>query len=87
LAGAAWDAFLAPYAGDAQGLYRVGDGPGIRLRAGESDALISLVLKVSSLEAARSFLAERCVGCEESGGRLTVDPAAVQGIKVILHGD
>jgi hypothetical protein len=54
-----WQRFLDPLQPSAAGLWRLGDGPAIRVRESPIDGVVGLMVKVRSLEAAREALMER----------------------------
>jgi hypothetical protein len=79
----AWDAFLAP-AIRLDGRYRIGNGPALRFVPGGEDRILSLLLEVESLDAARSFLQGKGVLGSVGADRITISPAAVQNLDIQL---
>jgi hypothetical protein len=79
-----WDRLYGPAAGTAEGFWRTGDDPAVRLVGADSDSIQSLVLKVSSLARAETFL--RGSGMLGSVGEdhVRIDPSKIEGLDVRL---
>jgi len=60
--------------------WRLGSGPAFQLVAGEKDELAELVLRVESLERARTFLAARDLLGAAREGELTLDAPQLHGV-------
>src|SRR5688572_17418761 len=79
-----WEKLLEPRRPSAPGLWRVGDGPAIRVvRAGESK-LQGLIISVVSLRRAKTFLRERGLLGSVTGKVVTIDPSKIQGLNIRL---
>src|ERR1044071_1036758 len=81
-----WGRFLAPGAASASNLWEIADGPAVRLVSANENAIKTLVLKVSSLERAESFLAEREMVGSRVENQLTIAPEKIYGLNVRLVG-
>lgn len=81
-----WRRLYAPAAERAPGVWEVEDGPALRLTAAESDSIGSLVLKVSSLERAETFLRGRGMLGSVEDGRINIAPESVEGLNLMLVG-
>jgi hypothetical protein len=79
-----WRKFLAPAEPIDSGLWRIADGPSVRLVAAEENAIQAMVWKVSSLARAAEFLRERGMLGVVSDDQLTVDRAKIYGLDVRL---
>lgn len=79
-----WENFLAPGAAVAANLWEIADGPRVRLVSAKENAIKTLVLKVSSLKHAESFLAEREMAGSSVEGQLTIAPEKIYGLDVRL---
>lgn len=66
------------------GLWRVGDGPALRLARATADELQALVVAVTSLSRSTSFLRERGLLGSESTNSATIDPARIGGLDIRL---
>ncbi len=81
---ALWGRLLGDRRPVARGLWRVGDGPAIRLVPAETNGMLALVVTVSSLARTREFLAQHHLLGAAEDGLTTIDPAATQGIHIRL---
>ena len=66
------------------GAWRIGDGPAIRLVRAEQDLIQRLVIGVVSLERARRFLEGREMLGSASETQLTIAPAKIHGLSIVL---
>ncbi|MGI8785011.1 MAG: hypothetical protein ACR2L2_15340 [Acidobacteriota bacterium] len=81
---ARWQKVLDPLTPAAAGFWRIGNGPAIRLIQSDKNAILALVLKVKSLERAKSFLAANNLLGEHSDKHLGFDRSKVQGLDIRL---
>ncbi len=79
-----WRKFLAPRAASASNVWEIADGPRVRLVSANENAIQTLVLKVSSLERAATFLAERAMVGSAAADQLTIAPEKIYGLDVRL---
>lgn len=79
-----WAQLLAPFGPTAHGLWRIADGPAVRLVPAEENLIQSLVWKVSSLERAREFLIAAGMLGDASEKEVTIDRAKICGLDVRL---
>lgn len=79
-----WRRFLGPEAETAQGVWKVADGPAVRVIPSRLDRIQSLVLRVSSLKKAETFLSEKGMLGGLKGDRLVVAPGKIQGLELLL---
>lgn len=79
-----WNKFFAPVSALANGLWEVADGPAVRLIEGERDAILALVLRVSDLDRAKTFLRESGMLDTTSGNEVRIDPAKIYGLDIRL---
>jgi hypothetical protein len=84
MASALWGKLLAPHASSTKGVWKVGSGPSIRVVRVAEDAVLGLVVGVASLDRAKVFLRENALLGSVSRGRVTIDPAKVQGLSIAL---
>ena len=71
--------------GQEQGdVFRFGAGPAIQLVSASSPGIRGIVLRVASLERARSFLAERQMLAPSTGSSVSIEPATIGGLNVTL---
>lgn len=82
-----WSNAMAPDKVDGQGVIMIGDGPSVEIKNGKKDAIESLVVKVESLSKAKKALEDAGMLGKASKDRLTIDPAGVQGLEIILVAD
>ena len=79
-----WRRLYAPAAERGEGVWEIEDGPALRLVEAGADSIQSLVLKVSSLESAETFLRESGMLGAVSEGQITLDPSRLEGLDVRL---
>lgn len=79
-----WSRVMAPNSVDGKGMIMIGDGPAIQIKEGKKDAIESLVIKVKSLSKAKSALEKAGMLGKASNDQLTIDPARVQGLDIVL---
>jgi hypothetical protein len=83
-AGALWQSLLDPLPPSAPGLWRVGEGPAIRLVQAQENRLQGLVVGVRSLGAAESFLRHRALLGPVSDSGVMIDQTKVDGLTIRL---
>jgi hypothetical protein len=81
-----WERLVAPTPPLGGSLWRIGDGPAVRLVQAERTMIQGLVLAVASLSAAREFLQERKLLGGSSETELVILPARVRGLDIRLVG-
>ena len=79
-----WERMVAPTLSSERGLWRIGDGPAVRLVEAEQTVIQRLVLAVTSLSAARDFLHERGLLGAESEAELTILSSRIRGLDIRL---
>jgi len=91
-----WQQILGPNSGEGDGAltsldpaasrveWRIGAGPKFRLVAAAKDELVELVMRVESLERARTFLAARDLLGEAREGELTLSAPQLRGVRIRL---
>jgi catechol 2,3-dioxygenase-like lactoylglutathione lyase family enzyme len=79
-----WQAFLTPIAPAGTGYWAIGAGPALRLELADDDAILALVLQISSLATAEGFLRERGLLGEAGDGWVALAPEATQGVAIQL---
>jgi catechol 2,3-dioxygenase-like lactoylglutathione lyase family enzyme len=81
---ALWQKLLAPTRPSEPGVWQIGDGPAVRLVAAETTTVQELVIRVASLQRARTFLREKGLLGTDSLGEATIDPSRLNGLKFRL---
>lgn len=66
------------------GVWRIGDGPAIRLVQADKNLVQGLLVRVVSLDRARAFLEERKLLGSASKTRVTIAPSKIQGVNIVL---
>ena len=79
-----WGRLLAPRRASAPGLWKVGDGPAIRLVPAGENMLQGLVISVGSLPQARAFLQEKGLLGSASATEVTIAPTMIHGLNIRL---
>jgi hypothetical protein len=79
-----WGKLLGANAETAPGLWQIADGPSVHLVSAAENVIQSLVLKVSFLKKAETFLAENGMLGAPKGGRMTIAPEKIFGLDVSL---
>jgi catechol 2,3-dioxygenase-like lactoylglutathione lyase family enzyme len=78
-----WQCLLDPIEPTGEGVWRIGDGPLVRIVEGSADRIQAVVWRVRSLDAAQSWL-ERESLLGRDGDGLTIAPQATQGVEIRL---
>ena len=81
---ALWDGLYAQTGETAGGLWRTGDDPAVRLVGADRNSIQALVLKVSSLERAETFLRENGMLGSVRDNYIQIDPSKLEGLDVRL---
>jgi hypothetical protein len=84
---ARWRSFRAPATEVTSNLREIADSPRVRLVPAKENAIQTLVLKVSSLKRATTFLTENDMLGSISEDQLTIAPEKIYGLDVRLMGD
>lgn len=79
-----WRRLLAPVEETAGGVWKIADGPAVRLVSSETDSIQALVLRVSSLERAETFLRESDMLGPAAENGITIAPSKIEGLDVRL---
>jgi hypothetical protein len=79
-----WGKLCAPAEALESGLWGIADGPSVRLLRGPSDCLQALVLRVSDLTRAETFLREKDMLGSVSENQIQIDPMKIQGLQIRL---
>ena len=79
-----WGKFYAPAPELAEGVWEVETGPAVRLVRADADAIQTLVLKVSSLGRAETFLRESGMLGPAGEDHIKIDPSKLAGLDVRL---
>ena len=66
------------------GVWRIGDGPSIRLVHADKNLVQELLVRVVSLDRARKFLEERKLLGSVSETRVRITPAKIHGVNIVL---
>ena len=66
------------------GVWRIGDGPAIRLVHADKNLVQGLLVRVASLETARAFLEARQLLGSASETRVTIAPSKLHGVNIAL---
>jgi len=82
-----WERLVAPTPALARALWRIGDGPAVRLVPAERTMIQGLVLTVTSLSAAREFLQERNLLGASSETELAILASQIRGLDIRLVSD
>jgi hypothetical protein len=79
-----WSRLYATTAEAAPNVWHTGDDPAVRLERSERDSIQALVLKVSSLERAETFLRESGMLGSVGEDHIQIDPSQLEGLDVRL---
>jgi hypothetical protein len=82
-----WERLVAPAPPLGGTLWRIGDGPAVRLVRAERTMIQGLVLAVASLSAAREFLQERELLGASSETELVILSSQIRGLDIRLVGE
>lgn len=79
-----WTTFLTPATQEGE-LCHIGDGPAIRFVQAQENCVESVVLKVESLRAARTFLADNGLLGKDAGRNIELDERKARGLRIVLE--
>jgi catechol 2,3-dioxygenase-like lactoylglutathione lyase family enzyme len=79
-----WSALLEPSPRISDNAFVFYAGPRIRLVRTESPGIQGIVLKVRSIDQAEKYLKERRILTKDSAGHITISPAAIDGLSILL---
>lgn len=79
-----WTKLFAPLPPVADGLWELADGPAVRLVRQTENVIQGLVLRVSDLARAETFLREKDMLGSPTGEQLRIDPAKIHGLDIRL---
>jgi hypothetical protein len=79
-----WKKIMAPVKTSADGAIEFGTSPSVRITKGSADEFQSLVIEVTSLSQAKSFLEKNGLLGSSSADELKIDPSKVQGLDIRL---
>ena len=79
-----WRRLLDSSAQEAGGVFTFGPGPAVRLVPAAKSGIQRMVVRVRSLERARSFLADQRLLGEVAAGAVTIAPEAIGGLAITL---
>jgi catechol 2,3-dioxygenase-like lactoylglutathione lyase family enzyme len=77
-----WQRLLNPAPTFGSSSWQVGDGPAIRLVGAKDDRVQGLVIRVTSLQRARTFLREKGLLGADSENEATIDPSKIYGLNI-----
>lgn len=77
-----WEMLVAPAPPSDVDLWRIGDGPAVRLVQAERDMIQELVLAVRALPVARDFLEESGLLGASSQTELVIAPSKIRGLNI-----
>ena len=80
----AWQTLVSPAPPSNVNLWRIGDGPAVRLVQSESNMIQGLVLAVTALPTARDFLEKNGLLGTSSDTELVIVPSKVRGLNIRL---
>jgi hypothetical protein len=79
-----WRRLYAPAEEIDEGVWEIDDGPALRLIKSDKNSIQTLVLKVSTLERAETFLRESGMLGAVGKDQITIDPSKIEGLDVRL---
>jgi hypothetical protein len=79
-----WNRLYGSAGETAEGVWQTGDDPAVRLVRAERDSIQALVLKVSSLARAETFLRESGMLGSVASNHIKIDPSKLEGLDVRL---
>ncbi|MDT5061879.1 MAG: hypothetical protein QOH63_2338 [Acidobacteriota bacterium] len=79
-----WEKFLEPTGEMAQGVWEIADSPAVHLVPADESLIQALVIKVSSLKKAETFLTETSMLGALEEGQVTIAPEKIYGLDVRL---
>ena len=79
-----WQKLLDPTPSTKADKWQIGGGPALRLVPATENQVQALVVRVASLERARTFLRDKQLLGVDAGGQVTIDPSKIGGLDVRL---
>ena len=79
-----WQTLLDPTRSTTANTWPVGNGPAIRLVSASEDRIQTIIIRVGSLDRAKTFLREKQLLGAESDGQAAIDPSKVGGLDIRL---
>jgi hypothetical protein len=79
-----WSNIFAPAPMSSDGSISFDSGPAVRISPRAENSIVALVLEVSSLKQARTFLRTNGLLGDDSGTEISIDPTKVQGLDIRL---
>ena len=82
-----WQNLMAPYSYDENNGFLLTEGPAIRIVKNNDDSLVELLLEVTSISQARSFLEKHTLLDKESiNDKLLIQLPDIQGLRLVISG-
>ena len=81
-----WQRLLAPTRSSASNTWQVGVGPAIHLISASENRMQAIVIRVASLDRAKTFLRDKQLLGPESAGQVAIAPSKVGGLDIRLVG-
>lgn len=79
-----WQKLLNPAAPSSEGLWKIGDGPGVHVVPADQDGILGLVISVRSVQQARQFLEPRGMAESQPSGVLRLGGPLFRGLGISL---
>jgi hypothetical protein len=79
-----WQKLLDPMPSTASNTWQIGSGPAVRLVPANENRIQALLIRVSSLQRARTFLREKQLLGIDAAGQVTIEPSKVGGLDLRL---
>ena len=79
-----WQKLLDPTPSATSNTWQIGSGPAVRLVPANENRIQALLIRVASLERAKTFLRDRQLLGADAAGHVTIDPSKVGGLDLRL---
>lgn len=79
-----WQKLLDPTPPATSNTWQIGSGPAVRLVPADENRIQALLIRVTSLERAKTFLRERQLLGVDAAGQVSIDPSKVGGLELRL---
>jgi hypothetical protein len=79
-----WRRLLDPTLSATPDTWQIGSGPAVRLVPANENSVQALLIRVSSLQRARTFLRQKQLLGIDAVGQVTIDPSKVGGLDLRL---
>jgi len=79
-----WQKLLEPTPSATSNTWQIGSGPAVRLVPANENRIQALLIRVASLERAKTFLRDRQLLGADAAGHVTIDPSKVGGLDLRL---